>query len=178
MYAEIHVTRSDDKEYIFSEADFPKVNQIDVLLALNYCYKRRKESSKKRATLKRIRQYAIQMLHDFSCDYELARYKEDKTVDLPTQVIPSSITNPQPGQVSRSPQGIVFKEDEKLKFFWIKEKHLYSDSSLSKIVDLIKNAGSKHLDTQIAMLEKIAWMFSFRENMEKFIEILLLDPET
>ncbi|CAH1420741.1 unnamed protein product [Lactuca virosa] len=69
QYAFFKGRRTDNSELMFSEADFPKINQVDIRSLIIWLKQRVSTDKAYVDVLQRLRQYVLDMVIDFSVDW-------------------------------------------------------------------------------------------------------------
>ncbi|CAH1413592.1 unnamed protein product [Lactuca virosa] len=160
-YAFFQGRRTDKSEFMFSEADFPKINQADIRSLIIWLKQRVSTDKAYAEVLQRLRQYVLDMLIDFSVDWEIRQLRE-KEVEEPN--LDLSMENESPGNILKKPhKGVVFSSKGRLKFMRISQKHLFSSEFIKGIIGLLKRTGDHDESLRVKIIEEISWFLSFRQ---------------
>ncbi|CAH1427029.1 unnamed protein product [Lactuca virosa] len=87
-YAFIQGKRIDNSEFMFSEADFLRRNQVDVISLIIWLKQRASTNQAYTDAIERLREYVLDMIVDFSVDWEIGQTgeKEANEPDLDLNV--------------------------------------------------------------------------------------------
>ncbi|CAH1422978.1 unnamed protein product [Lactuca virosa] len=99
-YALFQGRRTDNSEFMFSEADFPKINQADIRSLIIWLKQRVSTDKAHGDVLQCPKQYVLDMVIDFSVDWEIGQLGE-KEVEEPNLDLNMEIESP--GNILKKP---------------------------------------------------------------------------
>ncbi|CAI9288704.1 unnamed protein product [Lactuca saligna] len=138
-YAFFQGRRTDNFEFMFYEADFPRINQADIRSLIIWLKQMVSTDKTCANALQRLRQYVLDMVIDFSVDWEIRQLGE-KEAEEPN--VNLNMENESPGNILKKPhRGVVFSSKGRLKFMRISQKHLFSSKFIEGIISLLKRIG-------------------------------------
>ncbi|CAI9262498.1 unnamed protein product [Lactuca saligna] len=160
-YALFQGRRIDNSDFMFSEVDFPRINLADIR-SLIIWLKQRVSTDKTYADLLQcLRKYVLDMVIDFSVDWEIGQLGENKAEEINVNL---NMENDSPGNILKKPhRGLVFYSKGRLKFMRISLKHLFSSDFIEGIIGLLKRTGDQEESLRVKIVEELTWFLSFRK---------------
>ncbi|CAH1432990.1 unnamed protein product [Lactuca virosa] len=160
-YALFQGKRTDNSEFMFSEADFLRINQADIKLLIIWLMQRESTNEAYADALQRLRQYVLYMVIDFSVEWEIGQLgeKEDDEPDLDL-----NMENDSPGNILKNPhRGVLFSSKGRLRFMRISQKHLFSSEFIQGVIGLLKRTGDQDNVLRVKIIQEHTWFLSFRQ---------------
>ncbi|CAH1432301.1 unnamed protein product [Lactuca virosa] len=159
-YAFFQGKRTDNFEIMFSEANLPKINQADIRSLLIWLKQRVSTDKAFADVLQHLRQYVLDMVIDFSVDWEIGQLGE-KEAEEP--ILDLNMKNESPGNILKKPhRGVVFSSKGRLKFMRISQKHLFSSKFIQGIIGLLKRIGDQDESLRVKIIEELTWFLTSR----------------
>ncbi|CAH1420791.1 unnamed protein product [Lactuca virosa] len=159
-YAFFQGRRTNNSIFMFSEADFPKINQADIRSLIIWLKQRVSTDKAYAAVLQCLRQYVLDMVIDFSVDWEIGQLGEKEAEELNLDL---NMENESPGNILKKPhRGVVFSSKGRLEFMRISQKHLFSSKFIKGIIGLLKRIGDQDESLRVKIIEELTWFSSFQ----------------
>ncbi|CAI9295466.1 unnamed protein product [Lactuca saligna] len=160
-YAFFQGRRAENYEFMFSEADFPRINQDDIRSLIIWLKQRVSTDKTYADVLQRLRQYVLDMVIDFSVDWEIGQLREKESEEPNVNL---NMENESSGNILKKPhRGVVCSSKGRLKFMRISQKHLLSSEFVEGIIGLLKRIGDQEELLRAKIFEELTWFLSFRQ---------------
>ncbi|CAI9280916.1 unnamed protein product [Lactuca saligna] len=160
-YAFFQGRRRDTSEFMCSEDDFPRINQANIRSLIIWLKQRVSTDKTYADVLQHLRQYVLDMVIDFSVDWEIG-YLGEKEAEEPH--VNLNMENESPGKTLKKPhRGVVFSSKGRLKFMTISQKRLFSYEFIDVIIGLLKRTGDQEESLRVKIVEELTWFLSFRQ---------------
>ncbi|CAI9274276.1 unnamed protein product [Lactuca saligna] len=164
-YAFFQGKRTDNSEFMFSEADFPKINQDDIISLIIWLKQRVSTDKAYADVLQRLRQYVLDMVIDFSVDWDIGHLGE-KEAEEPNFDL--NMENESPANILKKPHiGVVFSFKGRLKFMRISQKHLFYSEFIKGIIGLLKRIEDQDESLRVKIIEELTWFVKFSAMVNK-----------
>ncbi|CAI9301516.1 unnamed protein product [Lactuca saligna] len=160
-YAFFQGRRTNKSKFMFSEADFPRINQANIRSLIIWLKQRVSIDKTYADVLQRPRQYVLDMVIDFSVDWEIGQLGE-KEAEEPN--VNLNMENESPRNILKKPhRGVVFSSKGRLKFMRISQNHLFSSEFIEGIIGLLKRIGDQEESLRVKIIKELTWFLSFRQ---------------